>query len=725
MALELASDERVAQVSQDALRNPKTEPEIIAALGNDVSSAEWILAAMHRQWYEQTLWTLGEQNLEWNPATRRFQAKPAAEHVPRSVTNLILPKVEIGINLFMESLPKAKYTPTTKEDKDRAAAEVAQGVMRYRDDEGHIEEKKRELGAWVVVCGTGYMLAQEDKSTYEMVRRPVFKRGVEPVVDKAGVPIPGPDGLPMTKETEEPVMNPETGEQEFDEFLMTDESVEVVSPFEIIPDLSARYPWEWRRYTHFRARSRDWIGNAYGSAAKSKVKAQRESGILGDYQLKMLDIQSRSANAGRVGLSVGASEMAAYRYLDDSVTVISRYEIPSRDYPKGRMLTIAGGIVLDSGTYPYGDDLNLYCFRWSVLPGSPWGFGMPRNLIPLQRRLNGIDTTDDLIRKTMGNPAWLAPKRSQFSVSTATGKPGAVYQYRPVGGAAAPQRLDPKGPHPYNQAQRANITEGMQEISGARDVLAGNPPQGITAGVSLELLVEQAGNRFQPQTKANRETWKRLYMHRVEIAQKANAWQRGRAIPLIGEDGSRDVKHFMAADFTGSMTVEVEAVPITAMSQVLRRQNFVNGLKVGLVDVMNSAQNRERGRSLFGLLEFDEPFSLDYKRASMENELLMAGNHVAVGPADDDETHMNVHARMIKSREWDDMPFATQASILKHFDEHVLRLAPTPGAEDPNAEVGPDGKPKDTGKPQGPGTPAGEGGGQEGEGSMPPAGGVA
>jgi len=683
VGLELSTEDGAASHPDRALQNPRTDAEIIAALDEDVKGSEWILAAQQRQWYEQILWTYGEQNMEWNQRTRRFQARPTRQYIPRSTTNYILPNVEVGIDLFMESLPKPKVVAQTKEDKDRAAADVANGILRTRDDEQQMEMKKHDTAAWTVITGNCYHQCAEDVAGKEVVRVPMTSRVIEMVRDSRGVQVMGPNGSPVTVEKEIPVKDPETGEQIVQEYRLADEGVEVCSPFEIVPDWAARYPWEWRRYTHFRARSRDWIGRVFGSKARRLVSPEKGMGVLGYYQLKVLDIIARSQGTGRLGLPAGGGGSAGdWRFMEDAAVVIGRYMLPSDELRDGRLMIKAGDVILHDGAYPLGSgQLNIHMYRWSVLPGSIFGFGMVRNLMSPQKRLNGIDTQDDLIRKTTGNPAWLVPKRSQFSVSLGTNEPGHVYTYKMVGNSK-PERIDGKNPPAHNTQQRGEIITDMGRISGVPDVLRGENPPGVDAGVSLELLTEQAGRRFQPQIKTNRETWRREYMQRLQVAQDSNAWKLGRAIAIIGEDGDRDVKKFFAADFTGAITVEVEAVPVTAFSQALRRINFTKGIEIGLVDIVNSQVNRERGRALYNLSEFEEAFTLDFKRAQMENEALLLGETVEIGPADDDETHAAVHARLIKSRKWDELPETVKLAVLHHFDEHMLRTIPSaPPAE--------------------------------------------
>src|SRR5262249_28996950 len=158
-----------------------TEGEIVAAVHNDVVSSEWILAPMHRTWYEAILWTLGEHYLEWNQRTRRFQIRPVRLYVPRAVTNKIIGRVERCVSVFCRSLPAVQYVATSAAAGDRQAADTATGAIRGRDRENVFESRKRDLGNWVVVAGTGYVKAEENKAA--------AKRLTNPVTDETGAPV--------------------------------------------------------------------------------------------------------------------------------------------------------------------------------------------------------------------------------------------------------------------------------------------------------------------------------------------------------------------------------------------------------------------------------------------------------------------------------------------------------------------------------------------------------
>ncbi len=679
--------------SLEKLRHPETLPEIIASLHYDVTSSEWILAPLHRSWYEQILWTYGEHYLEWNQRTRRFQIRPVRLYIPRSVTNLILPKVEIGVALFLDSLPRARYVPTTPDANDRDTAEAATGIMRYRDSVGRFSQKKRDLANWVVTTGTGFLQAIEDRANARRVQSPRMRTdpatGEEtPEVDEQGQPIE-------------------------DEIVMADEGVEVLTPFEVVPDWNARYPWEWRRYTHVRARTRDWIGSVFGSEARENVKAESATGTIGTmgyYQLKLLDIQMRASLTGSYGLPYGyGGAIADFRYMEDSAIVLSRYELPSEKRPDGRHLIVSGDKLLHDGPYPYFSldpktgqkeaKLNLFTFRWSVLPGSIFGFGMVRNLIPCQKRLNGIDTQVDLIRKTMGIPRILTEKRSQVSFDLSTSEPAHIYNYKHRAGVPQPTVLPATGADEDAHRQREFILRDMEQIAGVPDVLRGDQPTGVSAGIALETLTERAVKRFEPAIEDNREEFKRLYEMRIQIARDSNAWQEPREVPMLGDNGRIAMRHFQAADFGGNLMVDIEVVPISALSQVFKKQTAKDLVEMGVIDIAQEG-NRDKLRALFGLAEFSEAVDADRRQAESEDEKMAEGMEVHRQPFDNDVVHLECHLKAIKGAKFETLAPESKQAAYAHLQEHyeAMRAADAatapplePGAPAPGEETSPPG----------------------------------
>src|SRR5437867_10206694 len=161
---------------------------------------------------------------------------------------------------------------------------------------------------------------------------------------------------------------------------------------------------------------------------------------MADYQVQIMDIHMRGGLDGTYGLPYGyGGAIADFRYMEDSAIVKTRWQLPSDKYPDGRLMIVAGSEILEDGPNPFKDKLNLFTFRWSVLPGSAaWGFGMVRNLIPLQKRLNGIDTQTDLARKITGMDKILADRRSKAGLDLTTSEGGHIITFNGRGGVPAP-----------------------------------------------------------------------------------------------------------------------------------------------------------------------------------------------------------------------------------------------------------------------------------------------
>ncbi|MBO7377672.1 MAG: hypothetical protein J6U35_02225, partial [Clostridia bacterium] len=145
-----------------------------------------------------------------------------------------------------------------------------------------------------------------------------------------------------------------------------DVEVEVISPFEIFPDDLARE-------------------NVEDCDSIIRARIVPVGKIEEIYGVK---IAAETAST----LSFGGNKT----FRDDCATLIERYEKPCEKYPEGRIVTVAGGKVLDVSVFPYQngqDGAKLYPFVKQVsgtLPGCFFGTGIIERLIPVQRAYNAV-----------------------------------------------------------------------------------------------------------------------------------------------------------------------------------------------------------------------------------------------------------------------------------------------------------------------------------------------
>jgi len=677
-----------------------TEAKKVGFVEDKASAYNYYIHAYHRQVYESILWYVGEHYLEFNHQSRRFSLQPTPRYIPRTVTNLIFPKCEVGVQLFLDSFPDAAVKPSTREPADRKAAEVAQYVRKQKWRDDMMDMKMRDAGVWTVVTGNAYALNFLDRANKERVRVPVEEAVEEPVLDEQGRWIPATDpesgevimqgdGTPLPlSETKMVQSRDETGEPLYDEKVLADVNTMVITPLEIVPDFGARYPWEMRHYVHFRSFDLDYLKSQFGADATKDLKPESGQPLNTYYQFKLLDLIARSEGSRGFGFSapLSGADAGDWLFMRNSAILKTYFEIPCDTYPHGRILCVANGKLLLEANYDelYGEKLNLNTYRWSVMPGQLFAFGMVKNLIDPQKRLNGLDTQRALHRKTMGNAAWLVPVGSKFSEGTGTNEPGHVYLWKKNPTGQAPMRLDPKA-MPFDlEVERRNLLRDMEEISGIRNVLAGENPPGVTAGVSLDILTEAAGKRFSPMVRENREAFRRMEMGRLSIAQKAPAWGIPRLITVLGEDGEYEARRFKGADFNGDYDVHLEAVNPSLFSTTQKKQDVVQAINLQLIDIVNSPQNRELARKILNVSEFEEPFTPDMRIALYENGLLLAGQQVNRGPRDDDAIHLTIHDKLFKRTDLMSFPKGLLQLWLQHVQEHEQALAAAVEAEEKN-----------------------------------------
>ena len=635
------------------------------------------LLPLHRRFFEELLWYYGEHYMEFDARWGRFVIRPARQYVPRGTANYILDIAERLIGFSVKNMPVGNVVPEDESCEAQKQAENANRIRKQMAEDDELELKARVFAANLVILGNG-----------------IFLTSLE--------------GNSQTIDFELP--DPETGEPIQVSVPWTDVSTQVVSPMEIIPDIHAKSPSELRSYIHCPAVTIDSLVDEFGSKAK-EVQADLKVDSTNYYHMKILDMVTRSGApgvAGGFGLYSANQEEAAGK------TAIKKcyYKLPDRKNPQGVLRIVAGGVLLHDGPYPYvGDNpsnakINLQWSRWSILPGVPWGFGAVRPLIDPQKRYNGMVTQAALNRKISGNNQWMSARGLGFSPE-GTGAPSKCFYYSAQSGRLAghkPERLEARGMSQDFWRELDNNEHQLDRISGTNDVLRGENPQGVTAGVSLELLAEQASSRFDPQIGELRRTVINRDEFRLSMVHLSSAWKLGKQMLIQDENGRPESVTLSSLDVTENPRIALEAAPPVLFTHAAKKARTEQAMAAGLID-LSVPSNREQLRNDLGVSSYKDPVSADVKLAQNENYSLMQGKPVAVRRVEDSREHLKIHRELLLLPEYEELPLETRKVIEDHYTATVLsvqRLAvdlqPKPDPVEPPAPTAP-GQPK-----PGPGT---------------------
>ena len=277
----------------------------------------------------------------------------------------------------------------------------------------------------------------------------------------------------------------------------------VVPPFEIFPDPSAR---DWREVTwliHAKDRPLSYVQAKYG-----------KRGYLVEGRIQRSD----STNWAEQRLDNISGDSILPANCDEKVaTVYECWELPSPRYPKGRLMRVAGDVLLTEPNqvdWPYtkNNEFPFVPLSYERRPRGLWSLNAVSRLIKPQMSFNkAISRMQDRIDND--KVLILEPRGAETGADNDYESPTSMRRVRHEPGFV-PQVFQPS---PFNEALLAYaqfIKSLMEDISGVHEVSNGSVPPGITAGNAIELLQQS------DQTQLSE------FVTCIEIAQKRRAeWE--------------------------------------------------------------------------------------------------------------------------------------------------------------------------------------------------------
>jgi hypothetical protein len=287
--------------------------------------------------------------------------------------------------------------------------------------------------------------------------------------------------------------------------------------------------------------------------------------------------------------------------------------VPNKMWPKGKLILIANGHILHDSHLDSIDGNLPYRFeRWRAVPNTFWGMSPLKDLIPIQKRINAIDSHLVTNRKKMVSNQWLVPQGS--GVSTIDGRAGLVIRYDPMSaGGHKPQAIPGIPVSPQVVQERETAMRDYQEVSGEVEVLLGRIPPGVESGYQVDLLVEQALKRFGPIFKRFR-TALADHEHRKGIIAQAK-WPEARLVTILGENMETETFHYSGADLRNAVDMVVSITSELEASPALKRTRVQNALQAGLLGDPRRPEVRGKILEKLGIEGFDVEYVSDAKKA--------------------------------------------------------------------------------------------------------------
>ena len=441
--------------------------------------------------------------------------------------------------------------------------------------------------------------------------------------------------------------------------------IAAVPPFEIYPeDLSCERVEDQPSIIHARAMPVAEISERYG------IKAAPEKA-----EFPLAPYAAASNFAG--GLGRGALPVR-----EDCALVIEYYEKPTRAYPKGRFLAVAGGRLAYEGELPYcngeaGERGYPFAKQCALeFSGAFFGGSIIDRMIPVQRAFNAVKNRkhEFLNRLTAGVLAVEDGSVDTEELIEEGLPPSKVLVYRQ--GAPAPKMLAPDSLPSEFQQEEERLLDEFILVSGVSELSSTTQNRThVTSATGLQLLIELDDTRLAVTTDSIRRAVKKVGRQVLRLMRQFAG--KRRLMRMTGEGKKVEMYYFSSADISSDDVVfetENEGAVSPSRRRSLIYEMYDKGLFAG-EDGSVPEETRERVLDALGFGGLDSARGLKplhRNKAAEENLRLAEGEEVRADFYDDDDAHISEHTRFLLSDE-----FAageeTKARIEAHLKEHARR----------------------------------------------------
>lgn len=544
----------------------------------------------------------------------------------REVYNHIAPILEQRLSKLAKVRPTMTVVPFSDSDQDINCAKVSKNILKATSYKLNLSRIISEATVWSELCGTVFYKVTWNNNL-----------GTTLGIDNEGNSIH--EG---------------------------DVQIDVVSPFEIFPDSSTYSNIDdCKSIMQARVYNVDTIKDMWGIDVEGK-----------DLDVFTLDSVNLAGGLGYYGKVNKAGKTVKH----NSALVIEKYEMPTIDYPNGRLIIVADKKVVYIGELPYinkSENKRGFPFisQCSIQnPNCLWGGSVVERCIPIQRSYNAIKNRkhEFLNRISMGVMAVEDGSVDTDNLEEEGMAPGKVLIYRQ--GSPIPKLLS-SGSVPSDFAyEEDRLLNEFLTVSGVSDLLRNSSLTSNLSGVALELLIEQDEARLISSAEEIRQAVKEISKHILRLYKQ---FINGKtSSKLISNNGNIEMFYWNKSDINSDDVVfetENELNESLAQKRNMIFEIFNSGL---LHDENGKLNNSVRYKLLeqlgLGIWENTQDIkTLQIKRADKENlQLLDTHNIDMPREIDNHDLHINEHTCFMLSDEFEKAS-KPNSNIEKLMLEHI------------------------------------------------------
>lgn len=573
------------------------------AMNQDRRSAHWARAV---RWMENFFFSNGRHYINDIVISRLANSssssigdisviREAQANIPKPTNDMLGPYIETNVALFTENRPRPRITPKSDRDEDQTSAELSELTLEYLWEAMNLPEKHREIARLFMHTGIAFIEAGWDPTVPRRMQVPktqevgevVFPEGTEPTSMVV------PRQVPVLDENGEPIMS--------DELQFGDTFAKVISPFQMhFPDVHYWEEINWIMKEEFTPLSA--LIDKYGRLPRSGEFALTKDKGWDLSVLKQVTEENITELSmwwwERIATLVEGPGPSLYLGSPDAwegYGVVRTFDrAPCPRWPKGRTIITVGDKVLydspkDVGARAYDPRWptrwHPYVrYRWEAMAGSIYGRSMISKLLPYIKRINSIDTTQIMWRRTAPIAMWVSPKGSHVREDSWNGMPGNVYEFDPR--RTATHKPEPVYPPPLPAAleqEKMFCLQMMEKIAGTEQILRGERPVGVNSAAMIDILRKQALASRSPTLQAWDESLQELGSLLLQVTNRhvGNDPRYAERIRVLArEKHSRiSIESFSGQDLSDNVICRVDTVSLALVSKEAREAKMIEVLQ--------------------------------------------------------------------------------------------------------------------------------------------------
>lgn len=576
-------------------------------------------------WMTNIAYVLGFDNIFYDTNTRTFarigKYRSAAGR-GRVHVNKILATLQRRLARLCKNAPRYEVRPDegTQEAKDRARLE--QQILEMYWDKERIQEKRIGMTMGVQECGHYYLRVLWDTQKGELLEAE------------------NDDG---------------TVDYEFE----GDIAIEVCSAFEVFPDPLAKNFDELLYLVHCKVRKLDYFRTHYPN----------RGGLVKEEDCWLLSLQYEQ----RINSMTGNAQAGSGTALQTKNAAIEMvyYEKPTQFHPRGRMVTVANGILLADEELTV-DEIPFAKFDDVVVAGKYYPEAITTHLRPIQDQYNRTVAIRAAWTNRCAFGKIIAAKGHGIIAEGLNDQSGEIVEYTHVPNCPPPQGMSIPVIPQYLYNETTELNNNFYDVAGEGDVSRGILPAAGVPAIGMQLLLEQDETRIGIMTEQHEHGFARLGRLIVKYLEKKVTNKR--LLKFTGPDSEYQVRPWTGDDLKSKHDVMVKRGSLAPTSKAMKRNDIMNAFQSGLLGAMadpNVLLKVLKSLEYGDLSEFWQDIALDMGQIKKHISMIEQGVVPEVHEADNHVLAYQEMNKYRKSDKFDALNPANQAIFLQVMEEHL------------------------------------------------------